>query len=331
MLGRNRKRVLLLHTGGTLGMVGTPLEPGDFQAALTNRVPELAQIANIETRIVCNLDSTDLGPSEWTQLATIISDERPRVDGVVVIHGTDTMAYTASALAFALQGLDMPVILTGAQRPLTSVRTDARRNLQDAVEVATQDLCEVGICFDGLLLRGSCTVKNDAWRYRAFSSPGLPPLAEFGLDIDISPNARTRPGRPFRCEPDFDPRVAVIYVHPGLEPAILQRMLSGDDIQGVVLAALGVGNLPTRLRALAPVIADAVSRGIVVVVVTQWGGGVRLGAYKTGIALRDAGAISGGRMRVQAAVPKLMHALANHSDPVVRRAYLELDVAGELE
>ncbi len=331
MLSRNRKRVLLLHTGGTLGMTGTPLEPGDFQETLTLRVPELSEIAELETRIVCNLDSTDLGPVEWSKLATIIAKERPRVDGAVIIHGTDTMAYTASALAFALQGLDMPVILTGAQRPLSSVRTDARRNLQDAVEVATGDICEVGICFDGLLLRGCRAVKNDAGRYRAFTSPGLPPLAEFGLSIDLGVNARTRPGRPFRCEPDFDPQVAVVFVHPGLKPAILARMLSSDDIKGVVVAALGVGNLPTKTRALAPVIRDAVDRGIVVVAVTQWGGSVRLGAYKTGEGLRDAGAISGGRMRVQAAVPKLMHALANHADPVIRRAYLELDIAGELE
>ena len=240
------------------------------------------------------------------------------------------MAYTASALAFALQGLDMPVILTGAQRPLSSLRTDARRNLQDAVEVATQDLCEVGICFDGLLLRGCRAVKNDAWRYRAFSSPGLPPLAEFGLEIDIAPKARTRPGRPFKCLPKFDDRVAVTYVHPGLDPRVVERMLDGSDIRGVVLAALGVGNLPTRMRALGPVIRDAVDRGVEVLVVTQWGGGVRLGAYATGRALMEVGAISGGRMRIEAAVPKLMHALANQEDPVVRRAFLELDVAGEM-
>ena len=331
MLARNLKRVLMLHTGGTLGMMGTPLEPGHFQETLIRRVPELAQIASIQTRIICNLDSTDVGAPEWTLLAKMIAEERPRIDGVVIIHGTDTMAYTASALAFALQGLDLPVVLTGAQRPASALRTDARRNLQDAVEVATLDICEVGICFDGRLLRGSRAVKNDAWKYRAFSSPGLEPLAEFGLEIDVSPNARLRPGRPFRCEPDFDDRVALVYVHPGMWPATLERTLAGDDVQGVVLAALGVGNLPTVTNPLAPVIRDAVDRGVEVVVVTQWGGGVRMGAYQTGTALRDAGAVSGGRMRIEAAVPKLMHALANHTDTMVRRAYLELDVAGELE
>jgi L-asparaginase len=326
-----RKRVMMLHTGGTLGMVGSPLEPGEFLSTLAERLPELAEIAQIETRIVCNVDSTDLGPAEWTKLASVIAEVRPVVDGVVIIHGTDTMAYTASALTFALQGLDMPIVLTGAQRPLTALRTDARRNLQDAVEVATRELCEVGICFDGRLLRGCRAVKNDAWRYRAFSSPGLPPLGEFGLEIEIASIARTRPGRPFHCAPSFDERVVVAYVHPGMPPQALERMLDGTDIKGVVLAALGVGNLPTRMRPLAPVVRNAVDRGIDVLVVTQWGGGVRLGAYATSSELRDAGAMSGGRMRIQAAVPKLMHALANHSDPVVRRAYLELDVAGELE
>jgi L-asparaginase len=331
MLGRLGKRVMMLHTGGTLGMVGSPLEPGDFLSTLAERVPELGQIARIETRVVCNLDSADIGPAEWARLATIIAEVRPHVDGVVVIHGTDTMAYTASALSFALPGLDMPVVLTGAQRPLGALRTDARRNLQDAVEVATGDLCEVGICFDGRLFRGCRAVKNDAWRYRAFSSPGLPPLGEFGLEIDIASFARTRPSRPFRCVPEFDDRVVTVYVHPGMDSRVLERMLEGPEVKGVVLAALGVGNLPTRTRPLAPAVRKAVDRGIDVLVVTQWGGGVRLGAYATSSALRDAGAMSGGHMRIQAAVPKLMHAIANHSDPIVRRAYIELDVAGELE
>ncbi|MEO0602060.1 MAG: asparaginase, partial [Myxococcota bacterium] len=156
------KRVLILHTGGTLGMEGSPLQPGSFSAKLLEHVPELELLAEVDVRIVCNLDSSDLGPPQWQALARIISTERVDWDGFVIIHGTDTMAFTAAALAMTLRGLDRPVILTGAQRPLTAVRTDARRNLADAVAVATQPIPEVAICFDGLLLRGCRAIKGDA-------------------------------------------------------------------------------------------------------------------------------------------------------------------------
>lgn len=322
------KRVLLLHTGGTLGMHGTPLEPGGYSQQLSGRVPELAQVAQLDTQIVCNLDSSDLGPEHWIALATAIADGRERYDGFVVVHGTDTMAYTASALAFALEGLDRPVVLTGAQRPLAEHRTDARRNLVDAVELATLDLPEVGICFDGLLLRGCRAVKFDARHYRAFETPGLEPLARLGVDIDVGAHVR-RPDGPFVCDARFDPHVAVLHVTPGLDPRVLQALLGVEGLRGLVLVAFGVGTVPTEHRPLAPVLREAVDRGIEVVVVTQWGGVVDLGMYRNSLDLRDAGAIAGGKMRVEAAVAKLMHALATRPDRASRRAYLERDVAGE--
>jgi L-asparaginase len=239
------------------------------------------------------------------------------------------MAYTASALAFALIGLDRPVILTGAQRPLSALRTDARRNLTDAVELATGSIPEVGICFDGLLLRGCRAVKADARSYRAFDSPGLEPLARLGFDIDVSRHV-LRSSVPFACDPRFDPRVTVVHVTPGLDSDLLARMIDGTDLRGLVLAAFGVGTVPTRNRPLAPVIRDAVDRGIDVVVVTQWGGIVDLGLYKNSLVLQEAGAIGGGKMRIEAAVAKLMHALAVFPDDRdARRAYLERDVVGE--
>lgn len=326
-----KKRVLLLHTGGTLGMEGTPLEPGAYSQALTERVRELVEIATLETRIVANLDSSDVGPSVWTQLAEEIARARSSFDGFVVVHGTDTMAFTASALAFALQGLDKPVVLTGAQRPLSALRSDARRNLTDAVELATQDIPEVGICFDGLHLRGCRAVKADARSYRAFESPGVEPLARLGFDVDIGNHVR-RPTVPFSCDARFDTRVTALHVTPGFDPSILSRMIEGSDLRGLVVVAFGVGTVPNLERPVAPVIKAAVDRGIDVVVVPQWGGIVDLGMYKNSIALRDAGAIGGGKMRLEAAVAKVMHAAAVFpNDRAARREYLERNVAGERE
>ena len=147
-------RTLVLHTGGTLGMGADPMEPGDYAAALIESMPELRSLSDFDSRIVCNLDSSDIGPSHWTLLAETIEAAREDYDGFIIVHGTDTLAYTASALAFALEGLDRTVILTGAQRPLSALRTDARRNLADAFELATKQISEVAVCFDGSLLRG---------------------------------------------------------------------------------------------------------------------------------------------------------------------------------
>lgn len=334
------KRVVLLHTGGTLGMPPrhgapstqrrAPLAPERYARELLVEVPELGRIAAIEPRILCNLDSSDIGPEEWTALAEEVEAARASgADGVVIVHGTDTMAWTASALSFALDGLDRPVILTGSQRPLGEVRTDARRNLVDAVDLATRDVPEVGVCFDGRLLRGNRATKGDAWSYAAFASPGCPPLARLGIDVEIAPHVR-RPTRPFRCLGHFDPRVAVLHVTPGMGAHHLARLLDGET-RGVVLAAFGVGNVPLGPRPLPGVVAEAVRAGITVMVVTQsHAGGVDLGRYRNGAALAAAGALSGGDMSTEAAVVKLMHALALHPDDAeARAAYLLADVAGE--
>jgi L-asparaginase len=307
-------------------MSGSPLEPSAYAARLLDHVPELGRLARIEPRIVCNLDSSDVGPEQWAELARIVASERDRFDGFVIVHGTDTMAFTAAALAFTLRGLDRPVVLTGAQRPLAALRTDARRNLVDAVELATCDIPEVGICFDGLLLRGCRAVKADTRHYRAFASPGVEPLAHLGTDVHVSANVR-RPSEPFSCDPRFDAHVDVVWVVPGLSAATLRHRLSDPSLRGVVFAAFGVGTVPDN--GIGAVIREAVERGIEVLVTTQWGGLVDLPAYRNSEVLRDAGAIEGGEMRIEAAVPKLMVALASWPDRASRRAFLLTDVAGE--
>ena len=324
-------RVLIVHTGGTLGMTGTPLEPSAYADALTERLPELSKLAELETRIPFNLDSSDIGPDHWSELAELIAAERDDYDGFVVVHGTDTMAYTAGALAFALRGLDAPVILTGAQRPLAALRTDARRNLADAVELATCEVPEVAVCFDGLLFRGCRTTKANVRDYRGFESPGCEPLARLGVDIEFADHIRT-PEAEFHCESQFDSHVSVVHVHPGLEPSLLEAMLESDAApRGIVLAAYGVGTIPTESRPLAPVLRRAIDAATDVLVVTQSSGKIDLGLYENSLTLRDAGAIPGGEMLVEAAVTKLMHALAAFEERGERRAYLTRNVAGEFD
>ena len=320
------KRVLVLHTGGTLGMTGSPLEPGAYGAQLLDAVPELSRIAELSVRIVCNLDSSDLGPDQWTLLAEGIAEEWGRFDGFVVVHGTDTMAFTAAALAFALSGLDRPVVLTGAQRPLAALRTDARRNLADAVELATGEIPEVGICFDGLLLRGCRSVKADASSYRAFESPGVAPLAILGTRVALGAHVR-KPSGPFRCNAAFDPGIDVIYLIPGLGREPVAQRLARPGLKGIVLAAFGGGTVADN--GIAEVLAEAVEGGIEIVAVTQWGGQTDLSLYRNSRLLAQAGVIEGGAMRISAAVPKLMHAMAAYPDRQTRRAYLLQDVAGE--
>jgi len=322
-------KVLLLHTGGTLGMVGTPLVPDAYGSRLLDAVPELLQLADIDIHIVCNLDSSDLGPPQWVDLASTIAGCHETYDGFVIVHGTDTMAYTAAALSYALEGLGKPVVFTGAQRPLSALRSDARRNLVDAVEVATAELPEVTICFDGLLLRGCRALKNDARSYRAFASPGVPPLAKMGIDVDMSRLIR-QPARPFASHPVFDPRVDVVYMTPGMRPDAVLRRTEDPALRGLILAAFGVGTVPSQVRAIAPQLGAAVERGLEVIVVTQRGGKVDLMAYESSAGLAAAGCLAGGTMHVEAAVPKLMHALARFDDRAARHGYLLRDVAGEI-
>lgn len=321
-------RVLILHTGGTLGMRGKPLQPDAFSTALTEAVPEIEEIADLETRIVFNLDSSDVGPVHWTHLAREIDGARQDFDGFVIVHGTDTMAYTACALSYALLNLDKPVILTGAQRPLAALRTDARRNLVDAVELATRPIRVVGICFDGLLLQGSRTTKSNVHDYRAFDSPGVEPIARLGVDIAMDPMAH-RPRGAYVFRPEFDPSVLVMHVAPGLQFDLYSEIVESPRLRGLVLAAYGLGTVPRSEPDVVKVVERAVRAGVDVLVVTQSAGKIDLSRYENSRVLQEAGAISGAEMTVEAGVTKMMHALANFEDRRNRKAYLLSNIVGE--
>jgi L-asparaginase len=248
----------------------------------------------------------------------------------VVTHGTDTLAYTASALSFMLRGLPKPVVLTGSQRPLGEIRTDARLNLIDSVLSALNGPKEVTVCFDSHLYRGNRARKVKVAEYDAFESPNFPVLGTLGVDATFEPGLRPR-GR-FRLFERLDPRVFLLKVFPGLDPALPLALL--PHVRGLVVEAYGAGNFPidpSLGRSLSPLFAQARERGIPVVVVSQaYRNGVDLTLYESGAAALAQGAISGGDLTPSAAVVKLMQALAYHTAPEAVRRYIQTPIAGEL-
>ncbi|MEW5739975.1 MAG: asparaginase [Myxococcota bacterium] len=325
------KKLLLVHTGGTLGMAGRrphALKPGAFLATVRERVPELTKLARLEFELFSNVDSCEMQPELWARLAELLYRRLPAYDGAVITHGTDTLAETACALSFMLKNLPRPVVLTGAQRPLKEIRSDARLNLIDAVTSALHGPREVTVCFDSHLYRGNRVRKVSVSEYDAFDSPNHPTLGVLGVDTRFEQGLPRR-GR-FTLEPELDPRVFLLRVFPGLDPSIPLALL--PKVRGVVVEAYGAGNFPVSKalgRSLEPFFREAQRRGVAVVVVSQaQRNGVDLSLYESGNVARRAGAISGGDMTVSAAVVKLMHGLARHEGDALRR-YLERSVAGE--
>lgn len=320
-------RLLLIHTGGTLMMRGgdpAPLAPDVYTRDLLAELPILRKIAAIETRILFSLDSSDIQPHHWVELAETVHEALPLYDGVVVVHGTDTMAYTASALAFLLPGLDRAVVLTGSQRPLVDVRTDARTNLVDACHLATMRIPEVGIAFNSRLLRGCRATKLDAWGLNAFGSPSCLPLAELGTGVQLAPHIL--PPRPFApFDPRIEPRVLAVRTFPGLDPRLLSGALAAG-VRGMVIEAFGAGNVPRLENSLIPVIKAATERDVPVVIVSQSPrGAVNLARYEGGSEAAHAGAIGAGDMTPEATLTKLMVTLgrAGTDDPPASRAPAE--------
>jgi L-asparaginase len=325
------RRLLLLHTGGTVGMragKGGLLRPAGFTRALREGIPELDQVAEVELELFSNLDSSDIGPARWAELARRLSARLHRFDGAVITHGTDTMAYTACALSFMLQGLRKPVVLTGAQRPLGEIRSDARLNLIDAFTAAAEGPPEVMVCFDSKLFRGNRCTKVKVAEYDAFESPNFPILGSLGVNVHLAPGLKPR--GPERLRDALEPKVFLLKLFPGIDPALCRSMLAG--VKGLVLEAFGAGNFPLEPSggSLLPVFEEARARGIPVVVTSQaHRNGVDLSLYAAGGRARELGALSGGDMTTEACVVKLMHALAYAKNLAGVRQIFERDLAGE--
>ncbi len=327
-----KKRIHLVHTGGTLGMMptGGALAPGPFLAQLLEDVPELSRLADVDVEILMNRDSTEMQPAHWDVVGGCLAAQMAAYDGFVVIHGTDTMAYTASALSYSLRGLCKPVVLTGSQRPLKAIPTDGRTNLVSAVDLARRDVPEVSIFFGRQLLRGNRARKVSAERYDAFESPNYPPLGRVGLDVDLHPSLLRRPTEPFTHVPGFDPAVAYLHVWPGAPADVLARTADAGA-RVIVVGAYGTGNVPGGATGWPGAIRRVVAAGVTVLLLSQCGhGGARPDLYEGGRAALDAGAVPGHDMTVEAALVKAMHLLSQgqRGDPL--SAALGTDLAGEL-
>jgi L-asparaginase len=315
------KRILILQTGGTILMRPSADSPGevapDPRASrwLLKEIPDLARIADIEQRALLNLDSSDISPSHWTLLAETLQAERDAYDGFVVLHGTDTMAYTASALSFALVGFGKPIIFTGSQVPLANLRSDARRNLINAVEVATLDLPEVGICFNDAVYRGNRSTKMSIGDFDAFGSPNFPPLAEIGIEIRVG-GAVGVETQDFvslpPAAPLFSTSVHILKIHPAISPELLAPLAS-SGIQALILEAFGSGNFPiTGAHNLLPFFQACRDAGMHLIIASQAPyDAVQLTKYESGRAAAALGMISAGDMTLEAALTKTMYLLAH--------------------
>ncbi|OGB66909.1 MAG: hypothetical protein A2Y94_02380 [Caldithrix sp. RBG_13_44_9] len=328
------KNILLIHTGGTFGMMPAEptkiLAPADIQHLILKYLPETENIARIDFEVAFNIDSANIQIHHWRTLAGMILQNYKKYDGFVIIHGTDSMVYTASALSFMLQGLAKPVILTGSQRPLAVIRSDARSNLVNSIELATYNIPEVSIYFDKQLFRGNRAIKISSTSYEAFASPNFPVLAEVGLDITLAKNIL--PARKKLLYSDrFDENILCIRFFPGLLPAHLEA-IAGSPVKGVVIEALGLGNLSIYEKSLIPWIENMSRAGKIIIITSQSPyGTVNFNLYECGQLITAAGGLSAGDMTSAASIIKLMFLLGQFPDNPQRvKTYYQKSLAGEL-
>ena len=332
------KNILLLYTGGTIGMVptenGYSPAAGVFRGALEAlpelRHPSLPHWDFLETDPI--LDSSNIAVEEWNKIGALIAEHYADYDGFVVMHGTDTMAYTASALSFMLENLAKPVILTGSQIPLCEIRSDGRDNLITSLLIAADErVHEVCLYFGGKLLRGNRATKYSADGMMAFASPNYPALAEAGITIRYLESALLpRPGGTLRLQRLENIPIGVLKVFPGIQFELFESIMT-ETLRGIVLETFGAGNIPVGHGALLPIIEKAFRNGTVVTVCSQCPQGtVSLGAYEVSGALKRAGAISGRDLTTEAAVAKLYYLFSRGLSRDQIKAAMELDLRGEL-
>lgn len=335
-------QILIIYTGGTIGMMTDPqtkvLKPINFEQIMDN-VPELERLnCKIQVHSFDQIiDSSNMNAEIWSELAGLIEKNYHQVDGFVILHGSDTMAFTASALSFMLENLDKPVIFTGSQLPISAVRTDAKENLMTAIEIAKAKkndrarVPEVCIYFDYKLFRGNRSFKYNSSKFEAFRSPNYPILAESGVHLRFSINDIRRPadGEKLKVHRNLANDVAVLKLYPGISAKVVETILSAD-VRGIVMETFGAGNTTTD-KWFTDLLKNAIDSGKVILDISQCKvGTVELGRYETSRQLKDIGVANGYDMTFESAVTKLMFVLGQSNDPQQVKHLLETDLRGEI-
>lgn len=335
-------KVLLIYTGGTIGMVqdvhSGDLKPFDFNQ-LFHHIPELKRLdISIDVHTFVPIDSSNVSIELWVSLTQLIYERYNDYDGFVILHGTDTIAYTASALSFMLDGLNKPVILTGSQLPIGVLRTDGKENIITSIQIAADKdkdgqsiVQEVAIYFEYKLFRGNRSIKYSANHFNAIQSPNYPPLAEAGIEIEYNKNALWRPSsKNLSIHTTLNTDIAVLHLFPGINFETIQKQFSNHDLKAMIIRTYGAGNAPTN-KVFLDWLKTLLNEGVIVLDVTQClQGSVDLGKYETSRYLKEMGVISGKDMSFEASITKLMFLLGKEKDIEVIKVLLGKNLRGEL-